>query len=188
MSLPVGIAVVLSFTSSFGMSLLAIIRPIFYTLLSVIEPLFLLIEIFIVMRIIHNLNSWISGKANSRDEGAHDLSSWEPPLARSSILARLFIILLTIASYACAYLVVYQSKTLLSSVDLKDQPLNFNHAIATLVTLQIIAVTITIYKDEGIISEMALVCLASSIPILIASWSYNQLTNNTTTLTSLSLR
>lgn len=154
---------------------MTLLRPFLEVILTSIEPVFLLIEIYIVMDMIKTFNRWISRKANVRDEEAHDLSTWDPPLATSSIIARTFVILLTISSYVGVYYIINQSKILIDSSGQSVVPLNFNHAIAALVTLQLIAAAATIYKDDGIISESALVCLAASIPILIASWSFNEL-------------
>lgn len=126
------------------------------------------------MDVIRKFSKWISKRANIRDEEAHDLSTWDPPLARSSIVARFFIILITIASYAGTYYFIYKSRLYLSSTG-DSHPLNFNHAIAALVTLQLISASATIYKEDGVISESALVCLAAAGPILIASWSYEQM-------------
>lgn len=71
------------------------------------------------------------------------------------------------------YLIIQESKALLGSDG--DIPVHFNHAIALLVTLQIVAFSTTIYKEGGVLSESALVALVASIPIFIAAWSYYHL-------------
>lgn len=111
--------------------------------------------------------------ANIRDEDSHDLSSWEPPLATGSIVARIFVILITILSYIGVYMIIQESKSLLGQAD--NVPSNFSNAMNALITLQIIALTTTIYKEEGILSESAMIALLASIPILVASWSYSNL-------------
>lgn len=138
-----------------------------------VEPLFLIIELYLVMDMVKRFNKWMSEKANVRDEDSHDLSTWEPPLARESIVARFFVILITLLSYIGVYIIIQESKVFLGTGD--DVPIHFNQAIAALVTLQLIAFSATVYKEEGILSESALVALVASIPILIASWSYYHL-------------
>lgn len=153
--------------------LLSFIKPFYDTALSMVEPVFLLLEIYLAMDLIKRFNKWISAQSNIRNEDSHDLSSWEPPLATSSIVARTFVILITILSYVGVYLTVQESKSLIGYSD--NVPCNFNHAIAALITLQLIALTMTVYKEEGILSESAMIALFASIPILVASWSYSNL-------------
>lgn len=176
-SLPLGIALVLALATARGVQFLSLIKPIFGGLLTMAEPTFLLIEVYLVLDMLRNFNRWLSEKSNVRDEEAHDLSSWEPPLARTSIVTRFVVILITVFSYIGVHMIVQESKSLLGTSD--DIPVNFNHAIAALVTLQLIAFSATIYKEEGILSESALVALFASIPIFIASWSYYHLKDTT---------
>lgn len=172
-SFPVGIAFLAMLLTQEGSILLSLIKPLYDGALSIVEPLFLLLEIYLAMDLIKKFNSWISQQSNIRNEDSHDLSSWEPPLAVSSILARTVVILISLFSYVGVYLIIQESKSLIGNTD--DVPCNFSHAIAALVTLQLIALTVTIYKDEGIISESAMIALAATVPILIASWSYSNL-------------
>lgn len=153
--------------------LLSMIKPFYDIALSMVEPVFLLLEIYLVMDLIKKFNKWISTRSNIRNEDSNDLSSWEPPLATSSIVARTFVILITIFSYVGTYLIVQESKSLIGSSE--SVPCNFNHAFAALITLQLIALTVTIYKEEGILSESAMIALFASVPILVASWSYSNL-------------
>lgn len=176
-SLPAGLLLVFALTSTYyGNSLLSIVNPLFSGTLSIIEPMFLLLEVYLVLDMVKSLNKWIASKANNVDDDPHDLSRWEPPLARSSIAIRILIIVITIASYFAAYWIVQESRLLLKSED--HVPVQFNQAIAALVTLQLIALSTTIYKEEGVISESALVTLVASLPILIASWSYFHLSES----------
>lgn len=172
-SLPVGIALLAALLTDKGTLFLSFINPLFSALLVVVEPLFLMIELYLVMDMIRKFNKWMSEKSNIRDEESHDLSTWDPPLARESIVARFFVILITLISYIGVYVIIQESKSFLESGG--DVPVHFNHAIAALVTLQLIAFSATVYKEEGILSESALVALVASVPILIASWSYYHL-------------
>lgn len=172
-SLPVGIALLAALITEKGTLFLSLINPLFSALIVVVEPIFLIIELCLVMDMIRKFNKWMSEKANVRDEESHDLSTWDPPLARESIVARFFVILITIVSYIGVYIVIQESKSLLELGG--DVPVQFNHAIAALVTLQLIAFSATIFKEEGILSESALAAFVASIPILIASWSYYHL-------------
>lgn len=150
------------------------VTPLISGLLYIVEPIFLIIETIIIMEMLRKFNKWIADLSNIRDEDSHDLSSWDPPLTRGSILARVVVILITIACYIGTYMIVRDSKTLLG-VDDKQIPIQFNHAIALLVTLQVISFFATIYKEDGILSETACVALTAAVPIFIASWSYNSL-------------
>lgn len=169
-SLPAGVALIAFLMSSKGTTFLSLIVPLFGGLLTVVEPLFLLLEVYIIMDIIKNFNRWISSLANIRDENSQDLSQWEPPLTRTSIAVRFVIILITIASYMAAYMIIQESKSLLGSE--QETPIQFHHAIAMLVTLQLVCFSATIYKEEGVLSETAMVAMVASMPIFIASWSY----------------
>lgn len=173
LSFPLGIALLLALTTGKGATFLSLIKPIFGGLLVIVEPAFLVIEIYLFMDMLKSFNRWISTLANVRDDDSQDLSSWEPPLTRGAVIARIFIILITIFSYIGVYLIIQESKSLLGTGS--DIPVNFNHAIAALVTLQVLAFSATIYKEEGVLSESALVALLASIPIFIASWSYYHL-------------
>lgn len=172
-SFPVGIAFLATLLTKEGSIFLSLVTPLYDGALSIVEPLFLLLEIYLATDLMKKFNSWISQQSNIRNEDSHDLSSWEPPLAISSIVARAFVVLLSIFSYIGTYLVIQESRTLIGYSD--DVPCNFSHAIAALITLQLIALTVTIYKEEGIISESAMIALVASIPLLIASWSYSNL-------------
>lgn len=86
---------------------------------------------------------------------------------------RAFVILLTLFSYVGVYVIIQESKNLLSYPNTEDNvPQTFNHAIAALVTLQLIALSMTIYKEEGILSESAMISFLAAVPIFIASLSY----------------
>lgn len=166
----------MSLTTDKGTLLLSIIGPIFSTLLTLVEPLFLYIEAYMFIEMIKSFNKWISEKANVREDDIHDLSNWEPPLARTSIIARIAVIFLTILSYIAVFMVLQESRSYVNlASDNTNAPVNFQHAIAGLVTLQLIAASATIYKEEGILSESALIALLASVPIYIASWSYYHL-------------
>lgn len=145
----------------------------FGTALAAVEPVFLLIETYIVMNMVYNFNKWISKQSNIRDEEAQDLSQFDPPLTRTSLIMRVVVILITLSCYMGTYLVIQESKALLGGD--QEIPIHFNHAVALLVTLQLIAFSLTIFKEDGIISESAMVALLASVPILIASWSYYHL-------------
>lgn len=156
-----------------GAALLSLVRPVFGSLLTTIEPLFLLLELYVFLGLIKSLNRWLSKLANVRDEGSQDLSNWEPPLTRVSLTMRAFVILLTLFSYVGVYVIIQESKNLLSYPNTEDNvPQTFNHAIAALVTLQLIALSMTIYKEEGILSESAMISFLAAVPIFIASLSY----------------
>lgn len=170
-SLPAGVLLLAMLLSDKGATLLSIIIPASGTLLVIVEPIFLILETYIIMEMLRSLNRWISHMSNIRDEDSNDLSNWEPPLTRGSIIMRFVVLLLTLASYLATYMIVQESKQLLG-VDEKVFPIQFNHAIALLVTLQLISVTTTVYKENGILSESAMVCLTAAVPIFIASWSY----------------
>lgn len=172
-SLPAGIALLAALVTDNGTLFLSYISPLFSGLLVIVEPFFLIMELYLVIDMIRTFNQWLSEKSNLRDEESHDLSTWDPPLARESIVARFFVILITILSYIGVYIIIQESKHLLTLED--NIPVHFNHAIAALVTLQLIAFSATVYKEEGILSESALVALVAAIPILIASWSYHNL-------------
>lgn len=129
------------------------------------------------MNIVGSFNKWISQQSNVRDEEAQDLSQFDPPLTRTSLVMRIVVILVTVICYLCTYLIIQESKTLLGAD--QETPIHFNHAIALLVTLQLVAFSLTIYKEHGIISETAMVALAASIPIFIASWSFFYLKTTT---------
>jgi len=159
--------------SNKGSQFLSLVNPIFSTMLVFMEPFFLMIEVYIAIDMIKSFNKWISTHANVRDEASQDLSNWEPPLTRTSLLVRTFVVLISIFSYIATYVLIQESKFLLSVAD--QVPINFNHAFAALVTLQVIAFSATIYKDEGILSESAMVALLAAVPIFIASWSYHNL-------------
>lgn len=173
-SLPTGVALLAVLLTEKGFTFLSMITPIFSGLLVLAEPIFLFIETFIIMEMIRNFNRWISSLSNIRDENSQDLSSWEPPLTRASITVRFVVVLIAIASYIATYMIIQESKALLGH-DVKEVPIQFNHAIAMLVTLQLISLSATIYKEEGILSETAIVALVASVPIFIASWSYYHL-------------
>lgn len=178
LSLPVGLALIIMATGTeSGTLILSIVTPVFSTLLSVVEPLFLFLEIYLVLDMIKSFSKWISHHANIHDTESQDLDQWEPPLTRTSITVRALVIILTILSYLGVYLVIQESKNLLNLGE--SVPIQFNQAIAALVTLQLIALSATIYREEGILSQSALVCLASSLPIFIAAWSYYHLTETT---------
>ena len=151
-----------------GASFLSIIKPLFNSTLAISEPIFLMLEVYIVMDLVKAVNRWISTQSNIRDEETQDLSSWEPPLTRTSIFIRTLVILMTIAGYIATYLMIQESKSLLGT----ETPVLFNHTIAVLVSLQLIAISATIYKEEGILSESAMVALIASIPIFIAAWLF----------------
>lgn len=151
--------------------MLSVLRPVFGGTLAFIEPLFLLLELYVFLDIIRSFNRWLASLSQIRDEDSQDLSSWEPPLTRGSILVRGLIILLTLFSYVGVYIIVQESKQFLG-LDETNVPLIFNHAIAAIVTLQLISISLTIYKEEGVLSESAMVCLLASVPIFIASLSY----------------
>lgn len=173
-SLPAGVLLLSLLLTDKGSSMLSIITPICSTLLVAIEPVFLFIESIIVLEMIKAFNKWMGTWSNMREDDSHDLASWEPPLSRGSIFMRFVVILITIASYISTYLLVQEAKILLNFEN-KDVPIQFNHAIALLVTLQLIAFTATIYKEEGILSESAMIAFTASVPIFIAAWSYNHL-------------
>lgn len=173
-SLPLGVAVIIGLLTEKGKLFLQIIQPIFNGAITLAEPLFLLVEIYLVLDMIGRFNRWIAHMSNIRDENSTDISNWDPPLTRAAIIARIVVIILTFISYLGAFLVVQEGKVLLESTG-SDIPLNFNHAIAALVTLQLIALTATIYKEEGIVSESAMVSLVATIPIFVASWSFYHL-------------
>lgn len=172
-SLPLGIALLLALTTENGAFFLSVIRPLFGGLLTMVEPIFLVFEAYLFIDMISSFNKWIAEKSHIRDEDS-SLASWEPPLSTISILVRIFVILMTILSYLAVYTIVQESKALLTLVG-GEIPVNFNHTIAALVTLQLIAVSATIYKEEGILSESAMIALLASIPIFIASWSFYNL-------------
>lgn len=173
-SLPAGLLMLTFLMSDRGSTLLSTITPVFGTLLVAIEPVFLLIEAAIVMEMINAFNKWMSSASNIRDDDPRDLASWEPPLSRGSMVMRFVIVLTAVACYIGTYLTIQESKSLLG-FNYHDVPIQFNHAIALLVTLQLIALTATIYKEEGILSECAMVALVAAVPIFIASWSFNHL-------------
>lgn len=173
-SMPAGILLVCLLLTDKGSALLSMITPLCSTLLVIIEPLFLLLESFIIMDMVKAFNKWIANQSNVREDDSHDLSSWEPPLSRGSVVMRFVVILITIASYIATYLLVQESKTLLG-ISENDIPVQFNHAFSLLVTLQLISFTATIYKDDGILSESAMVVLTATVPIFIAAWSFNHL-------------
>lgn len=138
-----------------------------------IEPLFLLLELYVFVGMIRSFNRWLTKLANVRDEESQDLSNWEPPLTRSSIIVRAFVILMTLLSYAGVFAIIQQSKSFLAqAIGEEEIPVTFNHAIAALVTLQLIAISLTIYKEDGILSESAMIALLASVPIFVASLSY----------------
>lgn len=142
-------------------------------MLTFIEPVFLVLELYVFIGMIKNFNRWLTKLANVRDEESQDLSNWEPPLTRGSLTVRAFVILLTLLSYIGIYFIIQESKSLLSfSSQEQEIPLTFNHAIAVLVTLQLIALSLTIYKEDGILSESAMIALLASVPIFVASLSY----------------
>lgn len=177
-SLPAGIALLAVLMSDKGTSLLSLILPIFGWAITIIEPIFILIETVIVLEIINAFNKWISRLSNLRDDNSRDLSSWDPPLTRGSIIMRFVVILITISSYLAAYMIIQESKALLfDELKLSEQevPIQFHYAIAMLVTLQLIAFSATIYKESGILSETAMVALAASVPIYISVWSFYHL-------------
>lgn len=181
-SVPIGMAMLAGLTTNKGCYLLSLIQPIFSTCLVVVEPVFLVIEALIVLRLIKEFNKWLSQMANVHDEDSLDLSHWEPPLTRGSIVTRTFMIIIFLASYLCAYLVVQDAKAFLiptselnNSELNSDVPIIFSHAIAALVTLQLLAFCATMTKDEGIISESGMIVLVASLPIFLAAWSYHQL-------------
>lgn len=177
-SLPAGLAVLAMLISDKGSSILASILPLLGWALTVIEPAFILFETVIIMEMISSFNKWISQMSNIRDENSRDLSTWEPPLTRGSIMTRFLVILITLASYVAAYMIIQESKRLILQelgLNESEMPIQFNQAIAMLVTLQLIAFSMTIYKESGILSETAMVTLAASIPIFIAAWSFYHL-------------
>lgn len=157
-----------------GTSFLQISKPIFSAAITLVEPVFLIIETALILDMVGSLNRWIANQSNARAEHNSDLSSWDSPLTRGAVLARIFVITLTFISYIGAFLLVQQSKDLLEYCSC-DVPINFSHTIAALVTLQLIALTATIYKEEGIISESAMVAQVAAIPVFIASWSFHHL-------------
>lgn len=172
-----GIALLAAFLTETGTTFLSVAIPIFGAILTAIEPIFLLIEVLLVMDMLGSFNKWLAAQANARDESSNDLSTWDPPLTRGAVFVRLVIILITISSYILTYVVLLESKGWHGQGE--DVPLNFNQAIAALVTLQLIAFSTTIYKEEGVISESAMVALLASVPIFIASWSYHNLKETT---------
>lgn len=160
-----------------GYFILTLLKPVFSGLITLAEPLFLGLEVYLMVEFIRRINRWIPASANARDENSQDLSTWEPPLSSQAIITRLFVLVITIASYFGVYMIIQEAKMLLGPSH--DIPVNFNHAISALVTLQLIAFAATIYKEEGILSESALICLLASVPILVAAWSYNHLKEST---------
>lgn len=170
-SMPVGVLFLALLLSKGGTTVLSYIVPIFGTLLVIVEPVILLLETLIVMDILKVFNRWISKLSNVRDDDSSDLSRWEPPLTRGSIVMRFVVILITVASYLGSYMVIQEAKQLLGADD-QTIPIHFHHAISLLVTLQLIALTSTIYKEAGVLSESAMVALTASVPIFIASWSF----------------
>jgi len=177
-SLPAGMALLAVLMSDKGASFLSFLLPLINWSLTIIEPLFIILETVIVMEITSAFNKWISRMSNIRDENSMDLSSWDPPLTRGSIVTRILVIFITIASYSGAYMIIQESKSLLSSdlgLNEQDVPIQFNQAIAILVTLQVVAFSATIYKESGILSQTAMVTLVASVPIFISVWSYYHL-------------
>lgn len=125
---------------------------------------------------VKSFNTWIAKLSNIRDEDSADISNWDQPLSRGAVVARTFVIALTFSSYIASFWIIQEGRNLLE-LDGINTPINFSHAIAALVTLQLIALTTTIYKEEGIISESAMVTLVASVPIFIASWSFYNLSS-----------
>lgn len=182
LSLALGFALLALFLTTKGAAFLSMISPIFNLLLNVAEPMFLFIETIIVVDIVRSFNRWISRQSNIRDEDSQDLSNWEPPLTRGSLLTRISVVLLALASYVGTYFIIQEAKQWLDATGL-DVPIQFNHAIAMLVTLQLVAFTATIYKEEGILSETAIIALTAAIPIFIASWSYHNMKTSSSVVT-----
>lgn len=178
-SLPAGIGVLAALMTERGFSFLSALTPVFNSLVTVSEPVFLILESFIVLHFIRTVNRWMSDISNRRQQDSDDLSAWEPPLTTGAFFARILVVLIAIAGYIFTYEIIHQSKTLLSITDNEAELNHFNNAIAMLVTLQIISFFATLYKDEGIVSESSMVVLAASIPIFIASWYYNSLKGST---------
>lgn len=179
-SLPLGVALLLALTTEKGSLFLSLIRPVFSGTLSLVEPAFLILEAYIFMDIIGSFNRWISECSHTREEDS-SLANWEPPLATTSIIARVAIILTTILAYLGVYMILEESKVLLDLAEGSGTVINFSHTIAALITLQLIALSATIYKEEGVISESAMIALLAALPIFIACWSYNNLKVTTRT-------
>lgn len=175
-SLPAGIFLIASLLSDKGSDILAVIIPVCSTFLVAIEPVFLIVESLIIMEMLKAFNKWIAKLSNIRDETSHDLSTWDPPLSRGSVAMRFVVILITIVSYIVSYMLIQESKILLGADD-QAVPLQFKHAIALMVTLQLVALTATMYNEEGILSESAMVATTATAPIFIASWSFYHLKN-----------
>jgi hypothetical protein len=177
-SLPAGVLFLALLLSKGGATVLSYVVPIFGTLLLAVDPIILFLESVVLLDMLRAFNRWISKLSNVRDEDSNDLSTWEPPLTRGSIVMRFVIILITVAGYLGTYMIVHEAKQLLG-VDDPTVPIHFNQAISLLVTLQLIALSSTIYKEAGVLSESAMVALAASVPIFIASWSYYHMKTTT---------
>lgn len=174
-SVPVGLAVLSGLNTKLGASILTLSKPLYNGILIAMKPTLILIEIYFVLEILRKFNRWLSKKANARDHLAHDISSWDPPLARDALCARIGVIVLMIASYIGSYLLLEKSQLTLTQFPAAGSiPIIFEQAKVLLITLQALAILTTLFKDEGIISESAMICLVSSICILVASYHQSQ--------------
>lgn len=122
-SFPLGVAFLIGLLSEPGSQFMSLATPIFNSLIWLAEPVFLVVEVCIVIDITKRLNQWLGEKANKLEENSRDLFS-ERELTSGAFVWRAVIIILTLASYRASFLIIQEAKALVSQHD--NPPLEFN--------------------------------------------------------------
>lgn len=166
--MPIGLAVLSALNTNLGATFLSLTKPIYSTILILIKPILIMVEVYYILEILRKFNRWISKKANKREDIRNDPYTWEAPLSRGAVAARIVVVMISLISYIGTYMMIglCQSNLYKSTGFI---PAIFEQSLVVLITLQFIAMTATILKEEGIISETALICLSSTTGIFIAS-------------------
>ncbi|KAG9509498.1 Hydroxyacid oxidase 1, partial [Fragariocoptes setiger] len=169
-----GLSLLVALLTHDGRWFLDLLQPGYNSALFLSEPIFSLLEIVILMELVTSFGRWLSHKANEVSDDSESSITWtdlnEDNYTRSARIYRVLIIMLSIACYIITFFIFKQTYTLLPA---NGPPVMFTHALIGFTTFHTLAIVVTLFKDNGIITNPAFTAIVASGPIYLAAWFYH---------------